>query len=234
MQQNPLGGQKAFCTAAGFATWAVITAQDKQNLEQMCLVETTPVEIDTGVGGLLHGMQSTSTKAATFNCEVPLEHRVGRVGDYLREPDFSAGAWRTSAVTVGGLLALVDEAVRQLRARGRHTDPHQAARIGQMLIHCQTAANWIDAVPARHRREPKHLVGYINLARLAIERACLEVIPLVQRSLGLSSLSATNPVAGMMTDLATYLRQPAGDEVLTQAAIHFAETPTPTSLGLVS
>jgi hypothetical protein len=91
-------------------------------------------------------------------------------------------AWRTLAVTVGGLLALGDEAVRQLRAR--HTDPHQAARIGQMPIHCQTAANWIDAVPTRHQGEPKHFVVDINLARFAIERACLEVIPLVQRGLG--------------------------------------------------
>jgi alkylation response protein AidB-like acyl-CoA dehydrogenase len=129
---------------------------------------------------------------------------------------------------------LVDEAVRQLRARGRHSDPHQAARIGQMLIHCHTASAWIDGVAARsarHRAEPKHLVGFVNLARLAIEQACLEVIPLVQRGLGLNSLLVANPVSNMMTDLATYLRQPAADEILTQAAIHFAESATPTVLG---
>ena len=51
-----------------------------------------------------------------------------------------------------------------------------------MLIRCHTAAAWIDAVAersARHRGEPKHLIAYVDLARLAIEQACLEVIPLV-------------------------------------------------------
>jgi hypothetical protein len=125
--------------------------------------------------------------------------------------------------------------VRQLRERGRHTDTHQAARIGQMLIHCHTAAVWIDAVAvrsARHRADPKHLIGYINLARLAIEQACLEVIPLVQRGLGLNSFLVANPISNMMGDLATYLRQPAADEILTQAAVHFTESATPTLLGL--
>ncbi len=230
-----LSGRKAFCTAAGFATWALITALDAQNQEQMFLVPTNQAKIDGDGGVVLKGMRGTATRPVTFNCQVPAEYQVGTQGDYLREPDFSVGAWRTSAVTVGGLLALVDEAVRQLRARGRHADPHQAARIGQMLIHCHTAAAWIDAVAersARHRAEPNHLIGYVNLARLAIERACLEVIPLVQRGLGLSSLLVANPLSNMMTDLTTYLRQPAADEILTQAAIHFAESATPTLLGL--
>jgi alkylation response protein AidB-like acyl-CoA dehydrogenase len=233
--QFKLVGRKAFCTAAGFAKWALITALDERGHERMFLVSTAQLEVSGEGGALPRGMRGTSTKPVAFNCQVPAEHQVGTEGDYLREPDFSVGAWRTSAVTVGGLLALVDEAVRQLRARGRHTDPHQAARIGQMLIHCHTAIAWIDAVAARsvrHRAEPKHLIGYINLARLAIEQACLEVIPLVQRGLGLNSFLVSNPLSAIMTDLATYLRQPAGDEILTQAAIHFAESSTPTLLGL--
>jgi hypothetical protein len=230
-----VAGRKAFCTAAGFAKWALITALDEQSREKMFLVPTTQTEIDGDGEALLLGMLATSTKPVTFNCLVPVEYQVGTIGDYLREPDFSVGAWRTSAVTVGGLLALVDAAVHQLRARGRHTDPHQAARIGQMLIHCHTATAWVDAVAARcarHRTEPEHLIGYINLARLAIERACLEVIPLVQRGLGLTSLLASNPISNMIADLATYLRQPAADEILTQSAIHFAESAAPTLLGL--
>ncbi len=230
-----LSGRKAFCTAAGFAKWALTTALDEQGQEQMFLVPTAKVAIDDGGEVLLRGMRATSTKSATFDCQVPAAYQVGIPGDYLREPDLSVGAWRTSAVTVGGLLALVDEAVRQLQTRGRHTDPHQAARIGKMLIHCHTAAAWIDEMAqrsVRHRAEPKHLISYANLARLAIEQACLKVIPLVQRGLGLHGFLASNPLSNIMTDLATYLRQPAGDEILTQAAIHFAESSTPTLLGV--
>jgi hypothetical protein len=103
-----------------------------------------------------------------------------------------------------------------------------------MLIKSHTAAMWINSVVEdgiSYYDDPRHLIGYVNLARLAVEQACLEVIPLVQRSLGLSSFNVTNPVETMMRDLATYLRQPAADEILTEAAIGFAQTVTPTSLG---
>ena len=63
-------------------------------------------------------------------------------GDYLREPAFSAGAWRALAVIVGGIEALVDELRTQLHARQRHANPHQAARIAQALIAQETACLW--------------------------------------------------------------------------------------------
>jgi alkylation response protein AidB-like acyl-CoA dehydrogenase len=230
-------GRKAFCTAAGVATWAVITAEDENNNERMILIDANENKVDSKSTVALHGMKSTSTKAMTIDCEVPAEFCFGNAGDYLHEPDFSAGAWRTSAVTVGGLQALVDETIRQLRARDRHANPHQAARIGQMLIKSHTAAMWIgsvvrEAIP--HYDNSQHLIGYVNLARLAIEQACLDVIPLVQRSLGMTSLTVNNPVEAMMRDLVTYLRQPAADEILTDAAITFAQTTNPTSLGAIS
>jgi hypothetical protein len=45
---------------------------------------------------------------------------------------------------------------------------------------------------------------------------------LVQRSLGLSSFRQGNPIELICRDLGTYLRQPAPDEVLTEAAVWFA------------
>ena len=68
----------------------------------------------------------------------------------------------------------------------------------------------------------------VNLARIAVERAALDVITLVQRSLGLSALHgvAIRPSA-LMRDLATYLRQPAPDETLTEAAAWFAQRELP-------
>jgi alkylation response protein AidB-like acyl-CoA dehydrogenase len=230
-----LSGRKAFCTAAGFAASVVITAQNEDDLEQMIIIDASLANVEPDSVTALHGMRSTSTKAVAFDCEVTPEQFVGKPGDYVREPDFSVGAWRTSAVTVGGLQALVDETIRQLQARDRHTDPHQAARIGQMLMKFHTAAMWVRSAAERSmsdRDEPQHLTAYVNLTRLAVEQACLEVVPLVQRSLGLSSLMVGNPVESLMRDLATYLRQPAGDEALTEAAINFAQTPIPSLLGL--
>jgi alkylation response protein AidB-like acyl-CoA dehydrogenase len=74
---------------------------------------------------------------------------------------------------------------------------------------------------------PATITGYVNLARVAVESAALEIIRLVQRSLGLSAFLQTNPVERLMRDLAIYLRQPATDEALTEAAAWFLERDFP-------
>ena len=48
----------------------------------------------------------------------------------------------------------------------------------------------------------------------------------VQRSLGLSAFGQGNLVERICRDLGTYLRQPAPDEVLTEAAAYFGREPT--------
>ncbi len=79
----------------------------------------------------------------------------------------------------------------------------------------------------RPRDAPKHGVGpvadqvaYVNLARIAVENACFELMRHAQRGLGLAALLQPNPVERLLRDLATYLRQPAPDLVLTEAAQH--------------
>ena len=74
-------------------------------------------------------------------------------------------------------------------------------------------------------QNPRYAIAKVNLARLAIETACLDTIQLVQRSLGISALMQDNPVERMCRDLATYLRQPAADIALTAAAAFFSADP---------
>jgi alkylation response protein AidB-like acyl-CoA dehydrogenase len=227
-----LKGGKAFCTAAGYATRAVLTVLDEEEREHLAFIDAAGV--DEGAASSLHGMRGTATKPLAFDLTIPPAHCFGEPGDYVREPAFSGGAWRTSAVTVGGLHALIDETVRQLRDRGRSDDPHQSARIGQMLIQGEAAAMWVAASANRCATlgvAPLDLTAYVNLARLAVEQACLEVIPLAQRGLGLAAFQTSNPVESLMRDLATYLRQPAGDEALCEAAVRFARATKPSSLG---
>jgi alkylation response protein AidB-like acyl-CoA dehydrogenase len=178
-----LAGTKAFCTAAGHATRAVVTVVDERDLERMVVVDSTHAGITCDPTPQMHGMKNTSTKRVRFDLEISRTQLLGDAGDYLREPEFSVGAWRTSAVTAGGLRALVDETIRQLRSRMRHTDPHQSARIGDMLIKSETTALWATAVaqciatPSLHEQD---VMSFVNLGRAAIEQACMDVIPLVQ------------------------------------------------------
>ena len=59
---------------------------------------------------------------------MPADTLLGGPGHYLREPDYSAGAWRGSAVALGGLIALLGHGVTQLRQAGRLDSPHTQAR----------------------------------------------------------------------------------------------------------
>ncbi len=231
LEDGVLHGRKVFCSAAGYATRALVTAATPDGGSRMVLAALQPGERVGAERTHLQGMRACGTGSMGFDGLAVADHAlIGQPGDYLRQPEFSAGAWRTSAVTLGGLEALVAEARRQLAGRNRHANPHQAARIGAMLIAQETASLWVRkaAVIAEGGLDvPEDVAGYVNLARIAVEAACLEAMRVVQRSLGLSCLVQSNPVERMLRDLATYLRQPAPDEILDEAARWFTERELP-------
>jgi hypothetical protein len=97
------------------------------------------------------------------------------------------------------------------------------------MIACETSHLWLRQAARMgedHSASPDHVVAYVGLARIAIETACLDAMQAVQRSLGLSAFCLGNPVERICRDLGTYLRQPAPDEVLTEAAAYFGREPT--------
>jgi alkylation response protein AidB-like acyl-CoA dehydrogenase len=220
-----LSGRKITVSAAGIATRALITIdQDRDN--RMLVASLAPGERAGPMQAALQGMRTTASGWVDFHGYRPDPAAwIGGPGDYLREPDFSAGAWRTLAVLVGGLDRLVEELCRQLRARGRDGAPLQRARIASTLIARETAALWVQKCAALLllNPDPATLVGYVNLARSAVERAAFEAMQLTQQSLGLMALVESNPVELLLRDLTTYLRQPALDEAISEAAAHFVD-----------
>jgi len=224
-----LNGGKQFCSGAGHATGALVTAEDVDGSTRMLVVPLGIGERVTPLPSPLQGMRAAVTGAVDFSgCEVPAGAVLGGPGDYLQEPDFSAGAWRGSAVALGGLIALLDHAMTQLRASGRGDNTHSQARMGQAIIARETSRMWVGAA-ARVAGDPAadtdFRVATVGLARIAVEAACLDAMRLIQRSMGLSSFRQGNPIELICRDLATYLRQPAPDEVLTEAALWFAAHP---------
>jgi alkylation response protein AidB-like acyl-CoA dehydrogenase len=224
-----LCGSKQFCSGAGHATAALVTAQDEDATTRMLVLPLGIGEVVSPLPSPLAGMRAAVTGAVDFTgCEVMADTLLGGPGDYLREPDFSAGAWRGSAVALGGLIALVDHGVASLQESGRFDSPHTEARIGRAIIARETSRLWVSAA-ARIAEDAGAEVGYrvasVGAARIAVETACLEVMQLIQRSLGLSSFRQGTPIERICRDLSTYLRQPAPDEVLTEAAAWFAVHP---------
>ncbi len=222
-----LTGGKQFCSGAGHATGAVVTAKDEDGATRMLVLPLGIGETVRPLPSPLSGMRAAVTGAVDFTgCEVAAETVLGKPGDYLREPDFSAGAWRGSAVALGGLIALVQETVAQLQQQGRLDSPHTLGRLGHVFIARETSRLWTYAA-ARVAEDPtaetSRRVTTVGLARSAVETACLDAMRLIQRSIGLSSFRQGTAVERICRDLSTYLRQPAPDEVLTEAASWFAE-----------
>ncbi|GBQ21311.1 acyl-CoA dehydrogenase [Acetobacter estunensis NRIC 0472] len=220
-----LHGEKMFASGALHVTRPLITAETTTGETRMLVVPLDAARKATESIGGLCGMRGAGTGACDFSgMHVTPDALVGQAGDYLRQPEFSVGAWRGMAVALGGIDRLVTLFRKQLVARGRETCPAQKDRIGLALIAKETAALWTSRaarVAEDAALDPDEAVAIVNLARIAVERAGLDVIELVQRGLGLSAFVKTNVVERIMRDLATYLRQPAPDETLAEAATYF-------------
>ena len=224
-----LDGGKMFCSAAGYATRALVTAADEKGDARMLVIELGTGEYVRPLESPLQGMRAAVTGAVDFTrCTVDRDACLGQPGDYLKEPVFSTGAWRSSAVAAGGLQSLIDQTTTQLKAAGRLDNPHQLQRLGNALVACETSRLWVRQVARTvedPQADPGHAIAYTGLTRIAVETACLDTMQLVQRSLGLSAFRRGNPVERISRDLGTYLRQPAPDEVLTKAAAYVSRQP---------
>ncbi|MGX7345318.1 acyl-CoA dehydrogenase [Acetobacter pasteurianus] len=221
-----LVGIKGFASGVMQVGLALITATTPQGYSVMVLAPTVEANRRRSGPGTLMGMQASGTGAYDFtDIVISSDNLIGSAGDYLRQPEFSAGAWRGAAVTLGGMDRLIDLMRQELLDRGRANNPHQLHRLGEALILQKTASMWVmEAAKAAYTpsMQPEDVVATVNLARIAVERATLELITLVQRSLGLSAFVKGKAVEQVMRDLMTYLRQPAPDEALTEAAAWFA------------
>jgi alkylation response protein AidB-like acyl-CoA dehydrogenase len=224
-----LDGGKIFCSGAGHATRALVTATDDAGNSHMLVFALGAGESAGRLEAPLQGMRAAVTGAVDFTgCLVDPDVCLGNAGDYLREPAFSTGAWRGSAVATGGLQSLVALMKDQLKGADRIGNPHQLQRLGTAMIECETCCLWVRRaarIAEEPTADPDEAVAYVGLARIAVETACLDAMRLVQRSLGLSAFRHGNPVERICRDLGTYLRQPAPDAVLTEAAAHFARHP---------
>jgi alkylation response protein AidB-like acyl-CoA dehydrogenase len=226
-----LKGCKSFCSGAGYATRGLITAKSADQRPQMVLVGLSQNTRAQAAEFSTQGMRAATTGQITLDgLEVDSQDLIGKPGDYLREPAFSGGAWRTCAVTLGGIESLIEAAREHLIARGRNESPYQQTRMGQAFIAYETIRMWTRRaalIAESGQMTPKQIAAYVNFARTAVEAAASETIRLVQRSVGLAAFLQPGTIERLMRDLGTYLRQPAPDEALTEAAAAFLEVGLP-------
>lgn len=213
-----LSGQKGPCSGAGHCTRALVTAEAGDGV-RMAVVALSGAEAVVPVQGM-QGMRAAANGVVDLD-GATVRDWVGVAGDYLVEPDFSCGAWRASAAAAGALAGLVEAVGEGLRRKRQTEAPMQLARFGEMVTARETARLWVERmaeVAEGDAASEAEKVATVNLGRGAVERACLDGIRLAQRSMGLGAFVAPNPVERMVRDLGIYLRQPAPDAVLLEAA----------------
>ena len=219
-----LEGRKVLASGAGHIERPLITATDEDGRRLMVLPNMGASDRADLSAWRAQGMRASATGAVDFTgVEIEPIEIVGREGDYERQPWFSAGAWRFAAVHLGGMERLFDLLRRHLQETNRGKDPHQAARLGGAAMALETARLWVAQAATITEaplgsRAPEQLVAYVNLARLAVEATALDLMQLVQRSVGLQAFLRPNPIERISRDLATYLRQPGPDRARTDAA----------------
>lgn len=179
VSKGRLEGSKGPCSGAGHVLRALVTVETRDG-SQMAIVRLDGSEVVQPMRGVLHGMRAAANGTVRLDgIAVGRDDIIGLPGDYLREPSLSTGAWRTSAVTLGGLDALLDATRGQLKQRGRTGDIQQQDRFGRILIARHTARLWVHdaancgedpALPVAER------VAKVNLARIAVEAAMLEAM----------------------------------------------------------
>ena len=219
-----LEGRKILASGAGHIERPLVTATDENGRRLMVLPKLGGSDRADLSRWKAQGMRASATGAVDFTgVEIQPIEIVGRDGDYERQPWFSAGAWRFAAVHLGGMERLFDLLRQHLQETNRGRDPHQAARLGGAAMAIETARLWVAQAASISEaplvsRAPEQLVAYVNLARLAVEAAALDLMQLVQRSVGLQAFLRPNPIERISRDLATYLRQPGPDRARTDAA----------------
>lgn len=223
-----LEGRKILASGAGFVTRPLVTASGPDG-QQMCLLRLQAGYDHDVSGWQAQGMRATATGTVDFTgIPVTANEKIGSAGDYLQQPTFSGGAWRFCAVHVGAVERLVDLFKQHLAVTKRGADAYQLERLATCVSAAKTARFWVEEAAQRFGsdRPAAETVAFTHLTRMTVERSALTVIETVQRGIGLRAFVRPNDVERICRDLSTYLRQPAPDLAMSDAARTFLDAST--------
>ncbi|WP_226163593.1 acyl-CoA dehydrogenase family protein [Hymenobacter terricola] len=219
-----LRGAKTFASGAGHLARPLITGAlpDGQGWQLFVLpANHQPPALDRSFWRPL-GMRATASfRADLTGLEIGPEDLIGPPNAYYQQPAFSGGAIRFAAVQLGGAEALFEETRDFLRGLGRIDDPYQRQRLGEMAIGLESGRQWLRGAAGHAARAgatapegAEATVAYANMMRTAIEKICLDMLQLAERSVGARGLLQPLPFERLHRDLTHYLRQPAPDGTL--------------------
>jgi alkylation response protein AidB-like acyl-CoA dehydrogenase len=221
-----LAGSKNYATGAGHLDFAVITARLADGSKQM-LVLPVGEQKDRAhpERWRVSGMRATVSGTHDFSgLELDTQCFLGGPGDYEREPMFTAGAWRFTAVQLGGIEALTRMLRDHIAGGPVAENPIHRARFARVVASARTAFQWVREAARRAELNPgPSAAPFVLMTRGIVEDAAFEVIEAVQRSVGTRAFFSGNPIDRMIRDLQLYLRQPVPDQARDRAAAAWLE-----------
>ncbi len=218
-----LKGAKTFCSGALHIDFPIITAGTNFGTQMMVfsVKEQKHLQEDWSLWNPIGMRSSVSCRIDFTGSSVSSENFLGKVGDYFREPYFSWGAVRFSAIQIGSARAIFDIVIKDLEKSNRSSDPYQKMRLGKMAILMETAGLWLEKAKIMdqdlenlYSTETK--VNFSNMMRTLSLEICKKIISLAETSIGMAGTSMDHPLERKIRDLRVYLKQAGPDAALTR------------------
>ncbi|WP_164905165.1 acyl-CoA dehydrogenase family protein [Aequorivita ciconiae] len=215
-----LEGAKNFCSGGTNLSMAIVTAErsKKPQMILMDISEETPLEADWSLWNPIGMRASVSCKIDFSGIKISADQFLGNPGDYFKEPHFSWGGVRFSAVQLGGAKTIFDRTLQHLKKQKRNSDPYQKQRLGKMAILMESAEQWIyHAIVFESQLEEasiKNKVNFANMMRYATLDICEEIISLAEKAVGVQASMKNHPLEQPIRDLRVYLKQAGPDAAL--------------------
>lgn len=225
LEGETLAGAKSFATGAGFIDRALVTARLPDGGKQLVLADLRRQERRAdNAAWRVRGMKGTMSGSFDFTgLPVAPHERIGAPGDYEREPRFSAGAWRFTAVQLGATEALLRHSRDHLRRTGKGDDPVQRLRFGACVGAVRSAGLWVAQAARRAEAGDADAVPLVLQTRGLVEEAGLQVMEGAARAVGTASFFDGDRIDRITRDLGLYLRQPVPDQARDRAAAAWLE-----------
>lgn len=214
-----LRGAKSFASGAGGLAFAIVTARPPNGPRQLIVVPADDPRRADLSNWQMRGMRATGSGSYDLSgLAIGSDGRLGERGDYDREPRFTAGAWRFTAVHLGGIEALLTE-TREAMSPAAREDPLQRAKFADAVAATRTAYLWVRECALRAARDDPDGMAFAQMTRGIVERAGLDVIELASRIVGTRSAKDGQRIDKIIRDLSLYLRQAGPDHARDQAAL---------------
>ena len=214
-----LTGSKSFASGAGHLAFAVVTAQPPAGPRRLVIVPADDPDRADVSGWDVRGMRATMSGSYDLTgLAVAPDDLLGAPGVYDDEPRFTAGAWRFTAVQLGGVEALVAE-TRAAMSDAARGDPLQRLKFAEAVEAMRSAYVWVQRAAVLFDRQHADAPAFARMTRGVVERAALDVMTLAARIVGTRSAFTGQRIDKISRDLSLYLRQGGPDYARDQAAI---------------